>query len=466
DARDAERGGGPLPIPAVLVEHAQDARALVDHQAGRGRLPPREQLGQLHALDAGEDEERLEHVLELAHVAGPGVLEERPQRAGGREREGGAMRAVEARDEVLDERRQVFAPLPERRERDREHAQAIVEVAAKLPRLDHAPEVAVGGGDDAEVDPPHAGGAERPHLPVLHDAQELRLERGREVLDLVEEERAAVGELQHAGALLYRAGERAARVPEELALGERLGDGGAVDRHEGTCGAAAEGVHGARHHLLAGAGLALDQHVGLGARGGAHQLPHLLHGRAPADQAGERVGGRAPGGARRAVPVTAHEPGGCASERGQVVVVGEHHVVRGARPQRRHRGCGKVTRADDQHRELGVVCTQRPHQLAAAVSVYYPRADDCERRRGLRHRPLDLRCARYAGVISTSRSPAATVAPATARTLVTRPATSAASVLSIFIASRTTSAWPTSTTWPSATSTETTFPGIGALTAP
>jgi len=205
------------------------------------------------------------------------------------------VRAVEARDEVLDERRQVFAPLPERRERDREHAQAIVEVAAKLPRLDHAPEVAVGGGDDAEVDPPHAGGAERPHLPVLHDAQELRLERGREVLDLVEEERAAVGELQHAGALLYRAGERAARVPEELALGERLGDGGAVDRHEGTCGAAAEGVHGARHHLLAGAGLALDQHVGLGARGGAHQLPHLLNGRAPAGAARRAGrGGRCP----------------------------------------------------------------------------------------------------------------------------------------------------------------------------
>src|SRR5205823_8534500 len=73
---------------------------------------------------------------------------------------------------------------------------------------------------------------------------------------------------------------------------------------------------------------------------------------------------------------------------------------------------------------------------------------------------------RYAGPISTSRSPAATEAPATAGTLVTRPATSAASVLSIFIASRTTSAWPASTTSPSATSTATTFPGIGAVTAP
>src|SRR5256885_16104848 len=56
DARDAERGGGALPVPAMLVEHAHDARALVDPQAGRGRLAPREQLGPLPALRAGEPE--------------------------------------------------------------------------------------------------------------------------------------------------------------------------------------------------------------------------------------------------------------------------------------------------------------------------------------------------------------------------------------------------------------------------
>ena len=97
---------------------------------------------------------------------------------------------------------------------------------------------------------------------------------------------------------------------------------------------------------------------------------------------------------QRAVPVTAQEPGGCASQRGQVVALGEDDVIRGARPQRRHRGCGKVARADDQHRELGVVCTQGPHQLAAAVTVYEPRADDGERRRGLRDRPLRRRTGR------------------------------------------------------------------------
>src|SRR2546428_4411980 len=140
DARDAERGGGALSVPAMLVEHAHDARALVDHQAGRGRLAPREHRGQLHALRACTDEERREHVLDLAHVAGPGVLEERAERAGRREREGRALRAVEARDEVLDERREVVAPLSKRRERDCEQGQPLAQIAAGTARPRHGPE--------------------------------------------------------------------------------------------------------------------------------------------------------------------------------------------------------------------------------------------------------------------------------------------------------------------------------------
>ena len=48
--------------------------------------------------------------------------------------------------------------------------------------------------------------AEPLELPLLQDAQELHLRRGREVADLVEEERAAVGQLE--APLLLRAGVR------------------------------------------------------------------------------------------------------------------------------------------------------------------------------------------------------------------------------------------------------------------
>ena len=58
--------------------------------------------------------------------------------------------------------------------------------------------------------------------------------RHGELADLVEEERPALGQLELALALDVGAGEGAALVPEELGLEEGLGDGAAVDGHEGS----------------------------------------------------------------------------------------------------------------------------------------------------------------------------------------------------------------------------------------
>ncbi len=67
------------------------------------------------------------------------------------------------------------------------------------------------------------------------------------------------GLLEHALPVGRRAGERAAHVAEQLALHQVLGDRAAVHRDRGARRAAASGVQRARHHVLAGAGLALDQ---------------------------------------------------------------------------------------------------------------------------------------------------------------------------------------------------------------
>ena len=59
---------------------------------------------------------------------------------------------------------------------------------------------------------------------VLQEAQQLGLQRQRHVADLVEEQRAAVGQLDLADGLLRRARERALLVAEQLAL-EQLSPG-------------------------------------------------------------------------------------------------------------------------------------------------------------------------------------------------------------------------------------------------
>src|SRR5690606_35621472 len=117
---------------------------------------------------------------------------------------------VAALDEVRDEGGQVLEPLAQRRQVDRDDVEAVVEVLAELAVADQLFEVAVGGGDQAHVDAEGLDAADALELRLLDRAQQLDLDLLRDLADLVEEEGAAVGELEAAGAAADGAGEGAA----------------------------------------------------------------------------------------------------------------------------------------------------------------------------------------------------------------------------------------------------------------
>ena len=129
---------------------------------------------------------------------------------------------------MLDQQRDVVAALAQRRQRDLRDVQAEEEIPPELPLLDHAREIAVRGGHDADVDLARALAADPPQLALLQDAQQLALHAGRHLADLVEEQRAAVGDLEQAARVALGAGEGAAHVAEQRRFEQRLGDGGAV----------------------------------------------------------------------------------------------------------------------------------------------------------------------------------------------------------------------------------------------
>ena len=141
--------------------------------------------------------------------------------------------------EVRREQRDVLAPLAQRRHVHREHREPVKEIRAKPAALHLAREVAVGRGDHAHVDAVHAIAADALDLALLQRAQQLRLQLQRQLADLVEEQRAAVGDLELAGPIALRAGERARHVPEQLALGDADRQRGAVDVDERLVGARA-----------------------------------------------------------------------------------------------------------------------------------------------------------------------------------------------------------------------------------
>src|SRR3546814_1191066 len=89
--------------------------------------------------------------------------------------------------------------------------------------------------------------------PLLEEAQQLQLERKRDVADLVEEKRAALSKLDLALRGLDRAGKGALFIAEQFGLEQAFGDGGPVDRDEGTAPPGARLLEADGAILLSGA---------------------------------------------------------------------------------------------------------------------------------------------------------------------------------------------------------------------
>ena len=108
--------------------------------------------------------------------------------------------------------------------------------------------------------------AEPLDLPLFQHAQQLDLHVERQVADLVEEDRRVIRQLEASDLSRERAGEGALLAAEQLALDERRGNRRAVHAHHRPPAARAQLVDLGREELLAGAGLAEQQHRRVGRR--------------------------------------------------------------------------------------------------------------------------------------------------------------------------------------------------------
>src|SRR5207302_3703063 len=155
------------------------------------------------------------------------MLQERCARIGGEN----LPRALE---EMLGERQDVGRSRSQGRQLDRHAAQSIEEVLAELARANPGAQILMGGADDADVRRARPRSADWLDLALLQRPQERYLKPERQVPDLVEKERAAVGRAESSRCARHRAGESALLVAEQLRFGQLARDGAAVDRHERT----------------------------------------------------------------------------------------------------------------------------------------------------------------------------------------------------------------------------------------
>ena len=112
--------------------------------------------------------------------------------------------AAELLEEFVDEKRDVFLAVAQRRDKEGDDVEAIEEVFAEVAAGDLFFEVLVGGGDDADVDVDGVAGADGVEALFVQSAEDLCLSLEAHVADFVEEEGSAVGALE--GAALFGGG--------------------------------------------------------------------------------------------------------------------------------------------------------------------------------------------------------------------------------------------------------------------
>jgi hypothetical protein len=136
----------------------------------------------------------------------------------------------------------------------------VIQIFAEGASRNLGSQVTVAGRDQAHVSAHSPIRADRLEAPVLQHPQQLRLGLQAQLADFVEEDGAARRSIESSGALAVGPGEGASLMPEQLGLEEGLGDGGAVDRHQGSAAAAASGVDCPCAELLARPGLPGEEH--------------------------------------------------------------------------------------------------------------------------------------------------------------------------------------------------------------
>ena len=235
-------------------------------------------LHMVHAdgVVAGEKEGLADGVLEFADVARPGLLLKQSDGFGGDGRGGNADLGAIFAKEVTSHFRDILLALVEGREGDGDDVEAIEEILAEHSFLDGSFEVAMGGGNDADIDGDGFPAADALDDFFLQDAKQLALQGEIHIADFIEENRAVLSLLEAADAAGIRPGKGAAFVAEQLTLEQTKRNRCAVHANERVPSARSLGVDHPCNEFFAGTALALYENCGVSTRNHVYLLKHAL----------------------------------------------------------------------------------------------------------------------------------------------------------------------------------------------
>src|SRR5262249_29467751 len=132
-------------------------------------------------------------------------------------------------EKVIGQQGHIFAAFAQWRNKNRYHADAIVEVLTKSIVSHQLFQIFIGSSYYANVDRRFLGTAHRPQISLLQDAEQLYLHGNAHLADLIQEDGAPVGHLKQPALVLIGAGESAFHIAEQFTLEKRFRKGAAID---------------------------------------------------------------------------------------------------------------------------------------------------------------------------------------------------------------------------------------------
>src|SRR3984893_16647666 len=213
-----------------------------------------------------------DYILQLSYIPGPVISAQGIHRG----RRNGFYRLVHTSGELLREmpyqERDIAFTLSQRRNVNREHVEAKKKIGSKLLLPHHGFQVTVCRGNQTCIGSQGARTPETLEFPFLQYAKQLRLQFKRNLSNLIQKDRAAIGYFKASDALRDRSCKCAFLVPEQLAFEQARRDGRAVELDERLRAARAQIMNGARDQLFPRAGLSVNQHCRISRRYGFHSL--------------------------------------------------------------------------------------------------------------------------------------------------------------------------------------------------
>jgi hypothetical protein len=246
-------------------------------------------VGHIDQPAVAQDESVLDDVLQLPDVPRKVVAHEDLHHRGCDSGDLLPPLRAETPDEMLDQKGDVLAPVPERGEGQTDDRQAEVQVVPELPVADELGQLPVGGRHDAHVRLHGLGPAERLVLALLEQPQKLDLGRRRQFAHLVKKYRPPFRPCHAPRLVALGVGKSPLEVPEQLGLEQIGGECPAVHHHVGLLAPRAQVMDRTGQQLFSRAAGPLDEHGRIALRDIRHDGEDLAERLALADHVLERV---------------------------------------------------------------------------------------------------------------------------------------------------------------------------------